>query len=107
LFAYLLQNQLPPDMCSLSNLPTDVVPTVAADPVVDCVRQGMWLTSNTDDPKMFNNTLADEYTLLMTEGGLAAHDICALIDNAVRAAWLSDAEKTALRAQMHAHPDWC
>jgi adenosine deaminase len=86
---------------------TGVVATFADHPVVEFIRQGMLVTINTDDPKMFNNTLADEYTLLMTEGGLHEADICALIDNAIRASWLSDAEKTALRAQMHAHPDWC
>ena len=107
LCAYLRQTQLPLEMCPLSNMRTGVVATFADHPVVEFIRQGMLVTINTDDPKMFNNTLADEYTLLMTEGGLHEADICALIDNAIRASWLSDAEKTALRAQMHAHPDWC
>ena len=107
LCAYLRQNQLPLEMCPLSNMRTGVVATFADHPVVEFIRQGMLVTINTDDPKMFNNTLADEYTLLMTEGGIHEADICALIDNAIRASWLSDAEKTALRAQMHAHPDWC
>lgn len=106
LCTYLHQSQLPLEMCPLSNMRTGVVGSFVDHPVVEFIRQGMLVTINTDDPKMFNNTLADEYTLLMTEGKLHEHDICALIDNAIRASWLSDAEKSALRTQLHTHPDW-
>lgn len=106
LCAYLRQTQLPLEMCPLSNMRTGVVATFADHPVVEFIRQGMLVTINTDDPKMFNNTLADEYTLLMTQGGLHEADICTLIDNAIRASWLSDTEKSTLRTQLHTHSDW-
>jgi adenosine deaminase len=103
---FLLKRQLPLEMCPLSNIRTGVVSTFATHPIVPFIRQGMLVTVNTDDPKMFNNTLADEYTLLMEEGGMNEHDICMLIDNAITASWLSDEQKSALRSSMHAHPDW-
>lgn len=103
---FLRKRQLPLEMCPLSNIRTGVVSSFANHPIIPFIRQGMLVTVNTDDPKMFNNTLADEYTLLMEEGGLLEHDICVLIDNAITASWLSDAQKTALRTSMHAHPDW-
>lgn len=103
---YLIAQRIPLEMCPLSNLRTGVVTDIKDHPVADFFRRGMLVTVNTDDPKMFNNTLAEEYSVLMEHFGLQARDICTIIDNGITAAWLSDAEKSALRAQFMAHPAW-
>ncbi len=103
---YLIAQRIPLEMCPLSNLRTGVVTDIKDHPVADFFRRGMLVTVNTDDPKMFNNTLAEEYSVLMELFGLQARDICTIIDNGITAAWLSDAEKSALRAQFMAHPAW-
>jgi adenosine deaminase len=79
---------------------------VAAHPVGEYIARGMHVSINTDDPKMFNNTLVDEYAALMQDFALQPADICHLIDNAIDAAFLSDGEKTALRQQFHTDVAW-
>jgi adenosine deaminase len=85
---------------------TGVVASVAAHPVGEFIARGMHVTINTDDPKMFNNTLVDEYAALMQEFALSPADVCQLVDNALAAAFLSDDEKKALRQRFHADAAW-
>jgi adenosine deaminase len=93
-------------MCPLSNVRTGVVADIISHPIADFIKQGMLVTINTDDPKMFNNTLVDEYTQLMEHFHFPPATICQLIDNAVTASWLSDDKKITLRATLQRHPSW-
>lgn len=102
----LVTQQIPLEMCPLSNVRTGVVADIASHPIADFINRGMLVTVNTDDPKMFNNTLVDEYTQLMEHFHLAPATICQLIDNVVTASWLSDEEKTTLRTRLRRHPNW-
>lgn len=106
LLEYFVKSQIPLECNPISNMRTGVVARVAAHPVGMYIARGMNVSINTDDPKMFNNTLVDEYAALMRDFALKPHDICALIDNAIAAAFLSDAEKQHLRQTYHAHPAW-
>jgi adenosine deaminase len=103
---FLVTQQIPLEMCPLSNVRTGVVADMPSHPIADFIKRGMLVTVNTDDPKMFNNTLVDEYSQLMEHFHLSPATICQLIDNAVTASWLSDDEKTHLRATLQRHPNW-
>jgi len=103
---FFVTQQIPLEMCPLSNVRTGVVADMPSHPIADFIKRGMLVTVNTDDPKMFNNTLVDEYTQLMEHFHLSPATICQLIDNAVTASWLADDEKTHLRATLQRHPSW-
>ncbi len=103
---FFVTQQIPLEMCPLSNVRTGVVADIASHPIADFINRGMLVTINTDDPKMFNNTLVDEYTQLMEHFYLPPATICQLIDNAVTASWLSDDKKRHLRATLQRHPRW-
>jgi adenosine deaminase len=66
----------------------------------------MVVTINTDDPKMFGNSLAEEYRLLYTELGFSFHDIQNLILNGIRASWLTQEKKKELTNTFLHDPEW-
>ncbi len=100
LIEYLAERQIPLEMCPLSNVRTGVVTGIEAHPIRDYFDRGMLVTVNTDDPKMFNNSLAEEYRLLQACLGFTREEIRTLILNAVRASWLPADRKRALAAEL-------
>jgi adenosine deaminase len=92
----LKRDRVPLEMCPLSNLRTRVVASAADHPVDPFYRQGLLVTVNTDDPTMFNNSLVDEYLLLIDTFGFGFEDIVQLNRNAVEAAWCGEARKHEL-----------
>ncbi len=103
---YLAAQQVPLEMCPLSNVSTRVVPDLAHHPIRRYVDAGLLVTVSTDDPTMFGNTLAGEYRGLASELGFTNDGIRALILAAVEASWLSPAEKDALRATLEGDANW-
>ena len=106
LLEYLVRQQVPLEMCPLSNVRTAVVPSLREHPIRDYLRQGLVVTVNTDDPKMFNNSLALEYALLERELGCTRDEIRSLILNAARFSWLPTVRKQALVASLQADAAW-
>lgn len=103
---FFIQQQTPLEMCPLSNVRTGVVADMSHHPIAEFISRGMLVTVNTDDPKMFNNSLVDEYAELMNHFDLPNATICQLIDNAISASWLNENEKITLRARILHHPSW-
>lgn len=64
------------------------------------------MTVNTDDPKMFQTSLAEEYRLLEQECGWTKAEICRLILSGIEASWLSDERKTSLAVEFRKDPTW-
>ena len=106
LVEYLIERRIPVEMCPMSNVRTNVVKSLREHPIGRYFKAGMLVTVNTDDPKMFQTRLAEEYRLLERECGFSRADICELILNAVRASWLPEARKTAMAADFAGSPDW-
>lgn len=106
LITYLKEKQIPLEMCPLSNARTGVVSQYHLHPVKQFYESGLLVTINTDDPKMFNNSLAEEYQMLMTQHGFTVQDIQLVITNAVKSAWLDDEDKQILLARVQSHPNW-
>jgi adenosine deaminase len=106
LLEHLAQHQVPLEMCPLSNVRTAVVPSLREHPIGGCFRQGLLVTVSTDDPKMFNNSLALEYELLERELGFTRDEIRSLILNGVRSCWLPAARKETLLAALQADAAW-
>ena len=93
----LAARQVPLEMCPISNVRTGVVPAVSAHPIRALFDAGAVVTVNTDDPKMFNTSLEDEYEALAEHLGFTWEEILALNANAVSAAWCGEDEKQRLR----------
>ncbi|MDR3437378.1 adenosine deaminase family protein [Telmatospirillum sp.] len=84
------------DVCPISNLKLQVVPSLAEHPIAALHRSGVICTLNTDDPLDFGSTLREEYALLVTEMGLDRQDLITIATNGFRAALLSVEEKNQL-----------
>lgn len=101
LVSYLAQHRIPLEMCPISNVRTGVVAGVAAHPIRRFFDAGLLVTVSTDDPKMFNTSLEDEYLALERDLGFTWTEIQALNASAVEAAWCGEDEKQVLRALTH------
>ncbi len=102
LVALLAECRIPLEMCPISNVRTAVVPSLSAHPIRTFFEAGVLVTVNTDDPKMFNTSLEDEYEALATELGFTWTELEALNGNALAAAWCSDDEKARLASLVRA-----
>jgi adenosine deaminase len=102
----LAERRIPLEMCPISNVRTGVVPSLAAHPVVELSRRGLLVTVNTDDPAMFQTSLADEYRQLSWVHDLTRDEVRRLVDVAVEASWLGEVEKASLRERVHGDPGW-
>jgi adenosine deaminase len=97
---FLAERAIPLEMCPISNLRTGVVPSIEEHPVRRFFDRGLRVTVNSDDPKMFGNSLAEEYRLLAEKLGFTLGEIHQLIMNAVEASWASPERKAKLREEL-------
>ncbi|MEJ2663001.1 MAG: adenosine deaminase [Spirochaetia bacterium] len=96
LVAYLKETQVPVEVCPLSNVRTGVVASLAEHPVKHYFAEGLNICINTDDPKMFHNSLEQEYASLVDELGFSLGDIKQLLHNAAASAWCDEETKQKL-----------
>jgi len=100
LIEYLVEHQIPVEMNPISNVRTAVVKTIEQHPVIDFYRKGMLVSINTDDPKMFNTSLENEYLSLIETFGITQDDVIALAQNAISSLWCSKEMKETLNAEL-------
>ena len=106
LLDYLAEAQIPLEMCPLSNVRTGVVESLEKHPIRRYLERGIPISVNTDDPKMFGNSLAEEFRLLYERLGFSHDEIRSLLESAIHASWLSDVEKRELASSFASDPDW-
>ena len=106
LLDYFVEKQIAIEMCPLSNVRTGVVKSIEDHPVRSFFERGLLVTVNSDDPKMFNNSLAEEYQILVERLGFSKDDIRTLITNAIQASWLLEDQKTNLLESIKVDPGW-
>jgi adenosine deaminase len=106
LVSYLADHRIPLEMCPLSNVRTNVVKSHREHPIRPYFEAGVVVTVNTDDPKMFQTSLAEEYRALEEECGWTKPEICRLILAAIDAAWLPDDRKRTLAEEFRNTPEW-
>ncbi len=100
LVALLAERRLPLEMCPISNLRTGVVASIGAHPIRTMFDAGVLVTVNTDDPKMFNTSLEDEYEALASHLEFTWAELQVLNANALAAAWCGDDDKRRLAARI-------
>ena len=106
LVEYLVAHHIPLEMCPMSNVRIGVVRALREHPIRRFFEAGVPVSVNTDDPKMFQTRLADEYRLLEEQCGFSRSDVRELILAAIRAAWLPEERKEALAADFSRDPAW-
>ncbi|OFZ17970.1 MAG: adenosine deaminase [Bdellovibrionales bacterium GWB1_55_8] len=106
LLDYVVQNRIPLEMCPLSNVRTAVVESLSKHPIRNFFERGALVTVNTDDPKMFGNSLSEEFRGLHEALAFSDDELRQLILNGIESSWLSSEKKTELRTSFEADPDW-
>jgi adenosine deaminase len=106
LVQFLAEKAIPIEVCPVSNVRTGVVQSIDEHPVRRFFERGLNISINTDDPKMFGNSLAEEYGLLEYRLGFTRNEIRFLILQAIRSSWLADDGKQRLMEEFTADPVW-
>ena len=96
LLNYLADNQIPIELCPISNLRTRVIDSIDNHPIRTFIDMGIPVSINSDDPKMFGNSLSAEYETLRDCFGFSDEKIKNLIINSINTTWLDYKEKKAL-----------
>ncbi len=103
---YIARHRIPIEICPISNVKTRVVESIVKHPVRHYFDRGIPISINTDDPKMFGNSLAEEYWLLETELGFTRDELRQVILQGIETSWLPDDRKQELTEVFRNHPDW-
>lgn len=96
LIDYLVEHKIPVELCPISNLRTKVISSINEHPFKLFREKGIPFSINTDDPKMFGNSLAEEYEALAKSFNLSNEDIKDIIKDSINSTWLSQKEKEQL-----------
>ena len=89
------------DVCPISNVGLQVVPTMAAHPLRRLMQAGVRCTVSTDDPLCFANSIVEEYETLARELSFTRAELAQLARNG----WEIAAVPAATRAKMIAEID--
>lgn len=103
---YLAEHKIPIELCPLSNVCTGAMESYAQHPVRRYFERGIPISINTDDPKMFGNSLAEEYRLLTEQHGFSYTEIQQLITGAIDTSWLDAARKQHMKLSFSQDPAW-
>lgn len=96
LLEYLSENKIPVELCVLSNLRTKVIHSIEEHPVKTFIEKGIPVSINTDDPKMFGNSLVEEYQTIKDVFNYSNEEIHTIILNSIDTMWLDEQEKKEL-----------
>ena len=106
LIEHLAAHNIPVELCPISNIRTKVIDTIADHPIRRFYDAGMALSVNTDDPKLFNTSLAGEYRALIEHFGMSREDIRCIIKLGIESSWLPDNDKRRLISEFMEDQDW-
>ncbi len=97
LLSTLRERKIPLEMCVLSNVRTRVCPSIVDHPIRTYFEQGLLVTANSDDPTMFNTSIAEEYAALHRHLGFSLADLKEVSLNGIEASFMPVAQKAAMR----------
>ncbi|MEX3019597.1 adenosine deaminase [Kluyvera sp. STS39-E] len=100
LMDYLAEKRIGIESCLTSNIQTSTVPSLAAHPLKIFLEHGVLASLNTDDPAVQGIDIQHEYRVAAPAAGLSPEQIRQAQMNGLEMAFLSDAEKQALKARV-------
>ena len=106
LVEFLSAHGIPLEVCPRSNVCTGAVNSIQKHPVRRYFEQGLSITINTDDPVMFDTSLPQEYSALVSELKFSHEEIKSLILNGIESSWLTTDQKLHLQKQFVSDAAW-
>lgn len=106
LLDYIGEHKIPLELCPTSNVRTGVICSIADHPIRSYFERGLIISVNTDDPKMFGTSLAEEYRLIEQKCGFTRQDICRLVLLGIESSWLSEDRKESLATSFKKELSW-
>ncbi len=100
LMEYLAKNKVGIESCLTSNIQTSTVESLATHPLKQFLEQGVMACLNTDDPAVEGIELPYEYEVAAPQAGLSQEQIRQAQVNGLELAFLSEADKTALKQKV-------
>lgn len=100
LVEFLKENQIPIELCPISNYKTGVVKSFKDHPVKKYFDKGLNITINTDDPAFFNNNLNREFQMLHDTFAFGKKEFKKLSKNAINSAWCDSNVKEKLNKEI-------
>lgn len=97
LLEYLAKNNIGIESCLTSNIQTSTIACIAKHPIKTFLDHGVMACINTDDPAVEGIELGYEYKVAAPQAGLSQQQIIKAQENGIELAFLSNAEKQALR----------
>ncbi|NHZ84393.1 MAG: adenosine deaminase [Planctomycetia bacterium] len=101
LVEYLQIEQIPLEICLISNIKTGIYSGFTDHPFAELFSKGLLVTVNSDDPTMFGSTLANEYSILYQELNLSMSEIRNIQINAVESSFALLEEKKKIKEIMN------
>jgi adenosine deaminase len=101
LVARLVRDRIPLTMCPLSNIKLRVFDRLEDHNLKRLLDRGVKVTINSDDPAYFGGYIGDNYIAAADALDLSREDLIALALNSLDAAFLPDAGKALLIAELH------
>ena len=95
----LRERRIPLEVCPTSNVCLKVARTLSEHPFPRLMKEGLYVTINSDDPPIFNTTLTKEYTDVAHEFGLGAKEMEEFSLNALRASLLPEERRNELEKE--------
>ena len=100
LLRYVVDRQIPLEVCPTSNVQTHVVASYEAHPVAEYCRAGVPVTINTDNRLFSHTTMTDELWLAHTRCGIPSRALREIVLNGFRFGFLPHAEKESLLSEV-------
>ncbi|MDN2664992.1 adenosine deaminase [Psychromonas sp. 14N.309.X.WAT.B.A12] len=97
LMDYLAENKIGIESCITSNIQTSTIADISKHPIKTFLNHGVLACLNTDDPAVEGIELPFEYEVAAPQAGLSIEQITQAQINGLEIAFLSEAEKSALR----------
>jgi len=97
LMDYLAENKIGIESCITSNIQTSTIADISKHPIKTFLNHGVLACLNTDDPAVEGIELPFEYEVAAPQAGLSVEQIKQAQINGLEIAFLSEAEKAALR----------
>jgi len=97
LLEHLKRRNVTIETCPVSNLKTKVVNDIREHPIRMFFEKGLKVTVNSDDPKMFETNMNNEYRMLHNELGFTLQNLHHLSLNGIDSSFLSNGEKERLK----------
>lgn len=96
----IIEEQIPLNMCPISNVKLHVIESLEDHPVRDFLDSGVRVTVNSDDPAYFGGYVGQNYVETAEALALTRQQVAALARNSIESSWLDTDEKVALLTEL-------